>query len=150
MTSSWPPKRTFWAFWANFCRFPPIWPLWHRNYSGKLQWRLFNIPGRLFQKNFSKNFPPYWPYDVILTPKNALFEHFEQIFADFRLYDHYNIEIILENYGGDCSQYPGDYFKKFFQKFSTILALWRHLDPQKRTFWAFLANFCRFSPVWVL
>ena len=31
--------------------------------------------------------------------------------------------------------------KKFFQKFSTILALWCHLDPQKRTFWAFWAFF---------
>ena len=40
--------------------------------------------------------------------------------------------------------------KKFFQQFSTILALWRHLDPQKRTFWAFWANFCRFSPIWRL
>ena len=45
--------------------------------------------------NFSQNLSPFWPYDVILTPKNALFEHFEQFFADFRLLDHYNIEIIL-------------------------------------------------------
>ena len=91
------------------------------------------------QKIFFKNFPPYWPYDVILIPKNALFVHFEQIFADFRLFDHYNIEIIQENYGGDYSQYPGDCFKKNFQKFSTILALWRHLDPPKTHFLSILS-----------
>ena len=76
------------------------------------------------EKKFFKNFPPFWPYDVILTPKNALFEHFEQIFADFGLFDDYNIKIILENHGGDCSHYSGDHFKiKFFQKSITILAL---------------------------
>ena len=75
----------------------------------------------IISKIFFINFPPYWPYDVILTSKNALFEHFEQFFADFRLFDHYNIEIILENYGGDCSQYSRDYYEiKFFPKFITI------------------------------
>ena len=60
------------------------------------------------KKKFFKNFPPFWPDRVILTPKNALFE---QIFADFCLFDDYNIEIILENHGGDCSQYSGDHFE---------------------------------------
>ena len=50
----------------------------------------------ILSKKIFKNSPPYWPDDVILTPKNALFEHFELIFADFRLFDHYNIKIILE------------------------------------------------------
>ena len=31
--------------------------------------------------------------------------------------------------------------KKYFRKFSTIMALWRHLDLQKSTFWAFWAIF---------
>ena len=59
-----------------------------------------------------------------LDPQNALFEHFEQIYGDFCLFDHYNIEIILEDHGGDCSQCSGDYFeRKFFPKFITLLAL---------------------------
>ena len=45
---------------------------------------------------YSRNLSPLWPYDVILTPKTALFQHFEQIFADFYLFDHYNIETILQ------------------------------------------------------
>ena len=100
----------------------------------------------IISKNFFKNFPPFWPYDVILTPKNALFEHFEQIFADFCLFDDYNMEITLENHAGDCSQYSGDHFEiKFFQKFITILALWRHLDPKKCIFEHFFADFRLFD-----
>ena len=34
----------------------------------------------------------------------------------------------------------GDHFKiKFFLKFITILAWWRHLDPQNSFFWAFIS-----------
>ena len=50
---------------------------------------------------FSQNWSPFWAYDVILTYKNALFEHFEQKFADFRQFDHYKIIIILESHSGD-------------------------------------------------
>ena len=50
-----------------------------------------------------------------LDPQKRTFEHFEQIFADFRQFDDYNIEIILENHGGDCSQYSGEHFEiEFF------------------------------------
>ena len=98
---------------------------------------MFAIPQRISQKILFRNFPLSLPYDVILTPKNALCEHFEQIFADFRLFDHYNNEIILENHGEDCSQCSRDYCKiKFFPKFITILALWRHLDPPKTHFFS--------------
>ena len=44
---------------------------------------------------FPRNLSPFWPYDVILTPENALLGHFAQIFADFRLFDYYNMKIIL-------------------------------------------------------
>ena len=75
--------------------------------------------GDYYKIDFSQNFSPSWPYEVILTPKNALFEHFEHFFVDFCLFDHYNIELILENHEGDCSQYSGDYCKiKFSQNSS--------------------------------
>ena len=143
MTSSWPPKRTFWKFWANFRRFSPIWRLKHRNCSHHSV-DYFGI----------KFFPKFitilalWRH---LDTQKRTFWAFWANFADFRLFDDYNIEIILENHGWDCSQYSGDQFKiKFFPKFITILALWRHLDPEKCTFWAFLAIFCRFLPIWRL
>ena len=98
------------------------------------------------EKNFLKKFPPYWPYDVILTPKNARFEHFEQFFADFRLFDHYNIKNIQENYGGNCLQCSGDYCKiNFFPKFIALLALWRHLNPQSALFEHFEQFFADFA-----
>ena len=34
--------------------------------------------------------------------------------------------------------------KNFSKKISTILALWRHLDPNKRIFWAFEQTFADF------
>ena len=76
-------------------------------------------------------------------PQNALFENYKQFFADFCLFDDYNIEIILENYGVDCSQYL---FRRsqFFPKFITILALWRHLDPKNALFEHFEQFFADF------
>ena len=47
---------------------------------------------QFFFKKFTLCLYAYiWPYDVILTPMTALFGHFEQIFADFRLFDHLKI-----------------------------------------------------------
>jgi hypothetical protein len=70
-----------------------------------------------------------------LVPQKRTLGHYQRIFVDFRLFDHYNIEIILWNHGGDCSNYSGDYFEiKLFQKFITILALWRHFDPKNALF----------------
>ena len=72
----------------------------------------------IYKIKFTQNWSPFWPYDVILTHKIALFEHFEQIFPDFRLFDHSNIEFNLEKHGWDCSQYQGDHFKiKIFRDF---------------------------------
>ena len=54
-----------------------------------------NIQEITKNKIFLKIFHYFGAYNVILTPKNALFEHFEQLLTDFRLFDHYNIEFIL-------------------------------------------------------
>ena len=47
----------------------------------------------MLKQIFPKNFSPFWPFDVVLTSDIALFEHFEQIFADFGLFINYNMEI---------------------------------------------------------
>ena len=53
------------------------------------------IKNQFFFKKFTLCLYAYiWPYDVILTEKTALFGHFEQIFADLCLFDHYNPEFI--------------------------------------------------------
>ena len=52
---------------------------------------------------FPQNFLPLWPYDVILIPKTALFDHFEQVLADFSLLLNYNMVITSWNHNGDCS-----------------------------------------------
>ena len=43
-------------------------------------------------KQFFPIFLLFWPYDVILTPKTALFGHFGQIFADISLLLNYNTD----------------------------------------------------------
>ena len=80
-----------------------------------------------------------WP------PKTHFLSILSKFFADFCLFDDYNIEIILENHGGDCSQYSGDHIEiKFFSKFITILALLRHLDPKNALFEHFEQFFADF------
>ena len=55
---------------------------------------IVNNTSEIMLKQISpQNFSPCWPFDVILTPKTALFEHFEQIFADLRLFLQYNMDI---------------------------------------------------------
>ena len=81
-----------------------------------------------------------------MTPKSALFENFEQIFANFRLFDDYSIEIILENYSGDCSQYSGVYFKiKFSQNLSPFLPYDVILTPKNAHFEQIFADFHLFD-----
>ena len=49
----------------------------------------------ILKQFFFKNFLLFCPYDVILIPKTALFCAFWAILADIRLFDHYNMKIIL-------------------------------------------------------
>ena len=53
---------------------------------------VYNTQEIILKQFFTQNFSPFWPYDVILTPKTALFEHFGQIFADFSLLLNYKME----------------------------------------------------------
>ena len=134
MTSSWPPKSTFWAFWAMFCRFSPIWPLWNRNFPIKPWQRLFTILRRSLWNNI---FPDIYHHFGLMTsswPPKCTFREFLTNFSDFRLFDHCNMKIILSNYGRECSQYSGDYFKKKNSK--NIPLFWQYdviLTP-KRSF----------------
>ena len=50
----------------------------------------------MLKQFFSKHFPLFGLYDDILTPKFALFGLFEQISTDFRLFDHFNIDLSHE------------------------------------------------------
>ena len=54
---------------------------------------VYNTPEIILKQIFTKKFSPFWPFDVILTQEIALFEHYEQIFADFCLFINYNMEI---------------------------------------------------------
>ena len=95
MTSSCPSKQHFGEFQPLFADIGLV-----LNYKMditpmKPRWILFIILKILFWNKYSPIFSLFWPYDVILTPKNALFEHFERFLKDFRLFHHYNIEIIL-------------------------------------------------------
>ena len=49
----------------------------------------------VISKKISKKFSTILALWRHLDPKNALFGYFEQTFADFRLFDHYNMKIIL-------------------------------------------------------
>ena len=64
---------------------------------------VYNTQETILKQIFPWNFSPFWPYDVILTPKTALFDHFEQVLADFSLLLNYNMVITAYNHGGDCS-----------------------------------------------
>ena len=44
---------------------------------------VYKTPEIMLKQILHNNLSPFWPFDVILTPEIALFEHFEQIFADF-------------------------------------------------------------------
>ena len=54
---------------------------------------VYNTLEIILKQFFSKKFPPFLPYDVILTPKSVLFKHFDQIFEDFGLLLNYKMEI---------------------------------------------------------
>ena len=54
---------------------------------------VYNTQEIIFTPIFSENFLPFWPFDVIFTPKTALFENFEQVLAEFSLLLSYNMEI---------------------------------------------------------
>ena len=45
-----------------------------------------NTPKIILKQIFETSFLPFWPYDFILTPKIALFDHFEQFFVDLGLF----------------------------------------------------------------
>ena len=55
---------------------------------------VYNTPEIMLKQIFHNTFSPFWPFEVILTPEIALFEHFEQIFADFSLFLNYDMGII--------------------------------------------------------
>ena len=84
ITSSWPPKSHFFDILSKFLQVStflttPTWKL-----SRKTRVKIVHNTLEIIPKSiFSTIFRLFWPFDVILTPKNALFQHFEQFFCIF-------------------------------------------------------------------
>jgi len=78
----------FEQFLADFDLFSTI--KWKLSYKTIVE--IVNNTSEIMLKQiFPKNFSPFWPFDVILTPKTVLFDHFEQFFTDLSLFLEYNM-----------------------------------------------------------
>ena len=97
--------------------------------------------GYYFLEWISLKLPPFRPYSVILTPKTAIFKHFEQIFADFCFLLNHKSKLPRKTMMEIVYTTQDIVLKQIFP----ILTLSCHLDPKNSTFWTFWAVFANFG-----
>ena len=100
----------------------------------------------ILKQFFTQNFSPFWPYDVILTPKTALFEHFWQIFADFSLLLNYRMEFashrtIVDIVNNTLENILKQIFPQIFHYFGPVTSFF----PKKALFVRILSKFYQIS-----
>ena len=95
---------------------------------------VYNTLEIILKQFFSKKFPPFLPYDVILTPKSVLFKHLSKFLQISAFYSTIKWKLPQKQWLKLLIILRKLFWNKFFQKFFSFLALWRHLDPKTALF----------------
>ena len=137
MTSFWPQNCTFSEFWTFFADISLLLIYNMEITPIKSQLRLFIILKTIFWNSFSKIFYHFGPMTSLWPPKQHFVSILDKFWQISAFYSTITWKLLKQTMVDNIVYYTQVIIlKQFSQKFSSILDLWRHFDPQNSTFYA--------------